>query len=376
MRRLIESGALRGDRFLQIGLRGYWPRPGDAGLDGRAADAVLRDDRDRRARPGHLPGRGVRDRARRLRRRLPLGRHRRLRPGPRARHRHAGAGRPDRARSCSTPSAGSASSCRSSASTSSRSRRPTTTPRSPRRSPTGSCSRRCPASRPAGRAVDYDPRRPLLDDRPERTRSRRMRILLVGAGGVGRPRSRPSPPAATSSSRWWSPTTTWPGPSGPSAHADDRGSSRRRSTRPTADAVAALCREHGDHPRAERRRPALRHADLRRRVRRRRRLPRHGDVAVAAAPRRAVRADRREARRRAVRARPTTWEAAGRLALVGIGVEPGLSDVFARYAADHLFCEIDELGVRDGANLDGRRATTSRRRSRSGPRSRSASTRR
>src|SRR6476661_10911897 len=45
------------------------------------------------------------------------------------------------------------------------------------------------------------------------------------------------------------------------------------------------------------------------------------------------------------------WEAAGRLALVGIGVEPGLSDVFARYAADHLFSDIDELGTRDGANL-------------------------
>ncbi|WP_404349148.1 saccharopine dehydrogenase NADP-binding domain-containing protein [Phycicoccus jejuensis] len=45
------------------------------------------------------------------------------------------------------------------------------------------------------------------------------------------------------------------------------------------------------------------------------------------------------------------WEADGRLALVGIGVEPGLSDVFARYAADHLFSEIDELGTRDGANL-------------------------
>ncbi|MGH3586823.1 MAG: agmatinase family protein, partial [Pseudonocardia sp.] len=27
MRRLIESGAARGDRFLQIGLRGYWPGP-------------------------------------------------------------------------------------------------------------------------------------------------------------------------------------------------------------------------------------------------------------------------------------------------------------------------------------------------------------
>ncbi|MEU9669994.1 saccharopine dehydrogenase C-terminal domain-containing protein [Streptomyces bobili] len=45
------------------------------------------------------------------------------------------------------------------------------------------------------------------------------------------------------------------------------------------------------------------------------------------------------------------WESAGRLALVGMGVEPGLSDVFARYAADELFDEIDELGVRDGANL-------------------------
>ena len=48
---------------------------------------------------------------------------------------------------------------------------------------------------------------------------------------------------------------------------------------------------------------------------------------------------------------PGEWESAGRLALVGIGVEPGLSDVFARYAADHLFSEIDELGTRDGANL-------------------------
>lgn len=45
------------------------------------------------------------------------------------------------------------------------------------------------------------------------------------------------------------------------------------------------------------------------------------------------------------------WEAAGRLALVGMGVEPGLSDVFARYAADHLFSSIDELGVRDGSDL-------------------------
>jgi saccharopine dehydrogenase-like NADP-dependent oxidoreductase len=45
------------------------------------------------------------------------------------------------------------------------------------------------------------------------------------------------------------------------------------------------------------------------------------------------------------------WRDEGRLALVGIGVEPGLSDVFARYAADHLFTSIDEVGVRDGSNL-------------------------
>ena len=45
------------------------------------------------------------------------------------------------------------------------------------------------------------------------------------------------------------------------------------------------------------------------------------------------------------------WEQSGRLALVGIGIEPGMADVFARYAADELFSEIEELGVRDGANL-------------------------
>jgi len=45
------------------------------------------------------------------------------------------------------------------------------------------------------------------------------------------------------------------------------------------------------------------------------------------------------------------WEASGRIALVGMGVEPGLADVFARYASDHLFAEIEEAGVRDGANL-------------------------
>ncbi|HEX4437791.1 MAG TPA: saccharopine dehydrogenase C-terminal domain-containing protein [Solirubrobacteraceae bacterium] len=49
--------------------------------------------------------------------------------------------------------------------------------------------------------------------------------------------------------------------------------------------------------------------------------------------------------------RSEQWESAGLLALVGIGVEPGLSDIFARHAADELFSKIDEVGVRDGADL-------------------------
>jgi saccharopine dehydrogenase (NAD+, L-lysine-forming) len=49
--------------------------------------------------------------------------------------------------------------------------------------------------------------------------------------------------------------------------------------------------------------------------------------------------------------RSEAWEQAGLLALVGIGVEPGLSDVFASYAAQELFSKVEEVGVRDGADL-------------------------
>jgi saccharopine dehydrogenase-like NADP-dependent oxidoreductase len=45
------------------------------------------------------------------------------------------------------------------------------------------------------------------------------------------------------------------------------------------------------------------------------------------------------------------WRERGLLALVGMGVEPGLSDVFARHAADHLFATVDEVAVRDGSNI-------------------------
>lgn len=45
------------------------------------------------------------------------------------------------------------------------------------------------------------------------------------------------------------------------------------------------------------------------------------------------------------------WADRGQLALCGMGVEPGLSDVLARYASDHLFSTIHEIGVRDGSDL-------------------------
>lgn len=50
--------------------------------------------------------------------------------------------------------------------------------------------------------------------------------------------------------------------------------------------------------------------------------------------------------------RSKAWEEKGLLCLVGLGVEPGMADVFARYAQDYLFDEIDEIGIRDGANIE------------------------
>jgi saccharopine dehydrogenase-like NADP-dependent oxidoreductase len=50
--------------------------------------------------------------------------------------------------------------------------------------------------------------------------------------------------------------------------------------------------------------------------------------------------------------RSKDWEEKGILSLVGLGVEPGMADVFAKYAEKHLFDEIDELGIRDGANIE------------------------
>jgi len=46
------------------------------------------------------------------------------------------------------------------------------------------------------------------------------------------------------------------------------------------------------------------------------------------------------------------WEEKGLLAILGNGMDPGVSDIFAKYASLELFDEIDEIGIRDGATLE------------------------
>ena len=50
-------------------------------------------------------------------------------------------------------------------------------------------------------------------------------------------------------------------------------------------------------------------------------------------------------------ARDWNWSERGIYAVVGMGMDPGLSDVFARYVADELFSRIDEITIFDGSNL-------------------------
>ena len=51
--------------------------------------------------------------------------------------------------------------------------------------------------------------------------------------------------------------------------------------------------------------------------------------------------------------RHEAWKAAGNMAIVGSGVEPGMADCFARFADKHLFDTIDQVNVRDGDNYAG-----------------------
>ena len=158
--------------------------------------------------------------------------------------------------------------------------------------------------------------------------------------------------AATSSSASSSPTTTRRAPSGPSRRlgGDDRFVAARVDAS-SADDVAALCREHGiTH--------VLNAVD-----------PRfvmpifegafaagadYLDMAMSLShphPERAVRADRREARRRAVRPAPTPGRPPAGWRSSASASSPGCRTSSPATPPDHLFSEIDEIGIRDGANL-------------------------
>jgi saccharopine dehydrogenase-like NADP-dependent oxidoreductase len=50
-------------------------------------------------------------------------------------------------------------------------------------------------------------------------------------------------------------------------------------------------------------------------------------------------------------ARDWNWGERGIYALVGMGIEPGMSDVFAKYASDYLFSRLDSVTVFDGSYL-------------------------
>ena len=96
MRRLIESGAVRGDRFLQIGLRGYWPEP--------PVLAWMAEQRMRSFEMSEIVTRGLDEclteaftiAVDECERRLLVRGRRRGRPGHGPGHRHAGTRRPHR----------------------------------------------------------------------------------------------------------------------------------------------------------------------------------------------------------------------------------------------------------------------------------------
>ncbi len=206
-----------------------------------------------------------------------------------------------------------------------------------------------PAIGPEG--LDADPRRGRRRrrqlGRPDRREARLLR-------GDGRRRLRRDPRRADGR----------PAGRRPAVRRRPRGRVERRGRRGTGPRAS-------DHPCPERGRPALRHADLRGGAGGGCRLPRHGDVALEAAPGAALRGERRQARRRAVRADapPGPMRAGWRSS--GSGSSPGCRT--SSPATPPTTCSARSTRSASAtARTSSSTATTSRRRSRSGPRSRSA----
>ena len=149
------------------------------------------------------------------------------------------------------------------------------------------------------------------------------------------------------------PSRTHASPGSPSEHGDDVAArfSAAQIDASDPDAVAAVAREHRATHVMNAVEPKFVPTIFAGRAGRRRRLPRHGHEPVGAASHRPVLEDRREARRRPVRAGRRLGGGRTPRPRRAWASSPGSSDVFARYAADNLFSDIDELGTRDGANL-------------------------
>ena len=122
--------------------------------------------------------------------------------------------------------------------------------------------------------------------------------------------------------------------------AGDREGHRRARTKAQGDA---------DH---ERGRPGVQREDLRRRVPGRVRLHGHGHDAVQAAPHGPAPQDRASSSATTSSNGPRSGRRRACWRWSGWAWSPGMADVFARYAEIHLFDTIDEIGVRDGANLE------------------------
>ena len=204
-----------------------------------------------------------------------------------------------------------------------------------------------------------------------------MRILVVGAGGVGaaiaaiaRAAGLLRPHGARRRRCCSAPNARSPDSTTAAA------SPRRASTRRTPTSVAALAREVGADVVRQRLRPAPEPADLRRGVRRRHHLPGHGDAPLEAHIRERPYEETGVKLGDAQFAVADRWEAQGQLALVGHRRRArALGRLRPLRRRPPLL--VDRRGRHPRRREPRhRRATTSRRRSRSGPRSRSASTRR
>ena len=170
-----------------------------------------------------------------------------------------------------------------------------------------------------------------------------MKILVVGTGGVG------SAFAAIARRRSFFDHCALADydPARPQAVvAAARTTAASRAHRVDAssqDAVVELIRETRARRRPQRRRPALQRADLRRCLE-------AGVTYLDMAMTLSEPHPEHPFEQTGVKLgdyqfeRAAAWEEAGLLALVGIGIEPGAADVFARHAADELFSEIDEVG--------------------------------